>query len=117
MEGRIIDQSTALLKISSYFCTLIINSYILTCLMRNHDIIVGQLNVLEITFLLLSILTFTGEPDDNSISNPLIKNYKLFNIHFYVQIIGLFLFKLLTVYFACRTYKTNREMDIIKIHR
>jgi magnesium-transporting ATPase (P-type) len=117
MEGRIIDQSTALLKISSYFCTLIINSYILTCLMRNHDIIVGQLNVLEITFLLLSILTFTGEPDDNSISNPLIKNYKLFNIHFYVQIIGLFLFKLLTVYFACRTYKTNREMDIKKIDK
>ena len=115
MEGRNYDENISLLKISSYFCTLIINSYILTCFIRNTDVIIGQLNFLEIIFLILSILAFTGMPDYNYTKNPLLKNISLFNCHYYTQSISVFLMKLITIYFASINYITNLDLKIEKV--
>ena len=117
MEGRNIDENISLLKVSSYFCTMIINSYILTCFIRNNDVIIGQLNFLEVVLLILSILTFTGKPDNNYVINPLFKNIKLFNYHNYIQFTGLFLMKLLTIYLASIYYEANAELKIEKVDK
>ncbi len=117
MEGRIIDENLSLLKISSYFCTIIINSYIITCFIRNNDVIIGQLNVLETIFLLLSVLTFIGKPDNNLTLHPLLKNHKLFKLHYFIQITGIFLIKLLTIYFASRLYQQNKGLAEDKVDK
>ena len=117
MEGRNIDENISLLRISSYFCTMIINSYILTCFIRNNDVIIGQLNILEIILLIFSILSFTGMPDYKYTMNPLLKNLSLFNCHYYIQAIGLFLMKLITIYFASINYITNLDLQIEKVDK
>ena len=112
MEGRSVDENIALMKISSYFCTMIINSYIVTCFYRNREVFIGQLNFLEIIISLFFILSFTSKPDYNYHLNPLSKNLKLLKCHFYTQIIGLFIFKLLSIYFSNYLYKINSEIKI-----
>ena len=114
MEGRIVDENISLLRMATYFCTMIINSYILTCFIRNSDAILGQLNVLEIILFVLSILAFTGKPDNKYAINPLKKNIKLFKYHYYTQMIGLFLLKLVSIYFASINYTSNLDLDIEK---
>ena len=117
LEGRIVDENIQLLQVSSYFCTMIINSYILTCFIRNTDVIPGQLNFLEILLFILSIMAFTGEPNNKYAMNPLVKNNKLFNCHYYFQIIGLLLLKLISIYFASAYYETNLDLKIEKVDK
>ena len=117
MEGKIVDENISLLKISSYFCTMIINSYILTCFIRNNDVIIGQLNILELILLVFSLLAFTGRPDNHYLINPLVKNMKLFNYYYYTQIVGLFIMKLMTIYFSSWFYKTNFDLEIEKLDK
>ena len=117
MEGRIVDENISLLRNSSYFCTMIINSYIVTCFIRNTDVIIGQLNILEIILFFLSILAFTGRPDNKYAMNPLKKNIKLYNIHFYTQMTGLFIIKLFAIYFASVNYITNFDLNIEKVDK
>ena len=94
---------------------MIINSYILTCFIRHIDVIIGQLNVLEISFLVLSVTAFTGKPDIIIEPEPLIRNKKLFTGHYITQILGLFFIKLVCIFFASRYYRTNRLLDPYKI--
>ena len=117
MEGRIVDENISLLRIASYFCTMIINSYILACFIRNSDVIIGQLNVLEIILFVLSILAFTGRPDNKYAMNPLKKNIKLFKFHYYTQMIGIFLIKLVSIYFASIRYMSNLDLKIEKVDK
>ena len=118
LEGRISYENIFLLKILSIFCTMIINSYIITCYLRHIDVIMGQLNYLEISFLALSVTGFTGIPDINIEPEPLVRNKKLFKFHYFAQIIGLILIKLICIYLASSFYMTNRllnQLDFDKI--
>ena len=117
MEGRIVDENVHLMRVSSYFCTMIINSYIITCFIRNTDVIKGQLNFLEIILVLFSVLSFTVTPDNNYAQNPLVKDIKLFNFHYYVQIVGMFIFKLLAVYFASYFNRENYDLTVEELDK
>ena len=117
MEGRIVDENVHLMRVSSYFCTMIINSYIITCFIRNTDVIKGQLNFLEIILVLFSVLSFTVTPDNNYAQNPLVKDTKLFNFHYYVQIAGMFIFKLLAVYFASYFNRENYDLTVEELDK
>ena len=111
LEGRISYENIFLLKILSIFCTMIINSYIITCYLRHIDVIMGQLNYLEISFLILSVTGFTGIPDINIEPEPLVRNKKLFKIHYFAQIAGLIFIKLVCIYLATGYYMTNRLLN------
>ena len=117
LEGRISYENIYLLRISSIFCTLIINSYILTCFIRHIDVIIGQLNLLEICFLILSVTGFTGKPEIIIEPEPLIRVKKLFELHYIIQIFGLLILKLICIYIASRFYNTNRLLDIDSIDK
>ena len=112
LEGRIDYENIFLLRISSIFCTMIINSYILTCFMRQIDVIIGQLNVLEISFLILSVTAFTGKPDLNIEPQPLLRNKKLFNIHYFIQISVYLFVQLIFIYFTNSFYSFNRLIEM-----
>ena len=118
-EGRAVNENIALLKISSILYTMILNSYILCCFIRQNDIINNHLNFLEVCFFIMSVSAFIVRYDNFTVSNPLIQNKKLYNSHYAIQIIGIFIIKLISTYAQCRFFIGNEqsfgtdELDII----
>jgi magnesium-transporting ATPase (P-type) len=110
-EGRAIQENIVLLTISCAFYTLILNSYIICCFIRQIKVITMQLNFLEICFFVLSILAFTGKTDKTKKSNPLIKKKKLYTIHYCIQIIGLLIIKFLIIFVHGKFYIENHEIE------
>ena len=110
-EGRALKENTTLMKISCWIYTLIINSYILCCFIRQMDVIQGQLNFLEIAFLLLSICAFTTKADNYEIPNTLIQQRTLYICHYILQILGLIIIKALGIYFHASLFNTNIFID------
>jgi len=110
-EGRTINENILLLKITSFFYTLILNSYILCCFMMEIEVINGQLNLLELCFLILSVTAFTVQYDTSTNSNPLIQNRKLYIYHYAAQIIGMSLFKVASVYMLREFYIDNDLLE------
>ena len=118
-EGRALNENIMLLKISSVFYTLIMNSFIICCFIRQTEIISSQLNLLEICFLIMSISAFTVKYDSFTKSNPLIQNKKLYAYHYFFQIVGIFIIKFKSTYAQCRFFIGNHynlgeeDLDII----
>ena len=110
-EGRTISENIILLKITSFFYTIILNSYILSCLYYKIDIEKSQLNYLEICFLILSISAFTVQYNENQNSNPLIQNKRLFFLHYAFQIFGIFFVKILSIYLLYKFYIFNELIE------
>ena len=106
-EGRTINENILLLKITSFFYTLILNSYILCCFMMEIEVINGQLNLLELCFLIFSVTAFTVQYDTSTNSNPLIQNRKLYIYHYTTQIFGVVFFKISSVYMLRAFYIDN----------
>ena len=107
MEGRVFTENILLLEMSSFFCTLSINSYILCCFIRNMDVIKGQLNFLEASFLILSLLAFSGKPNNNIIQEPLAINKRLSKYYYIILFIGLLFIKMGSIYVLCSLYRTD----------
>ena len=116
-EGRTISENILLLRITSIFYTLILNSYIVCYFFFKIDIVKGQINLLEISFLLLSVSAFTVQYDENLTSNPLIQNKKLYLYHYVVQIVGTFIIKIGIIYLLYVSYTNNSELDKITDHK
>ena len=119
-SGRAIRENNLLMKISCCIYTLITNSYILTCFIREMDIIQGQLNFIEIAFLILSIAAFTARSDNDESMNNIIINKKLYICHYVSQISGLILIKIIAIYFHGHVYHSNdyltrKEQDRIYV--
>ena len=111
-EGRTISENILLLKITCFFYTLILNSYILCCFMMEVGVIRGQLNFLEICFLILSISAFTVQYDNTTnSSNPLIQNRKLYLFHYTAQVIGVFAIKIGSIYMLRKSYINNSLIE------
>ena len=107
MEGRVYTENIQLLELSSFFCTLSINSYILCCFIRNNDAIKGQLNFLEVAFLILSLLAYSGKPNNNIMMEPLARNKKLSKYYYIILFIGFLFMKMGSVYVLCALYRTD----------
>ena len=111
-EGRAVRENIILLKLCTIFYTAIMNSYIICCFIRQIDVIIGQLNFLEICFLILSISAFTRETDNNKRSNPLIQKRKLYIVHYIAQSMGLLIIKCITVYLHGKYFVGNKLLDL-----
>ena len=111
LEGRAVNENILLLKISCCFYTMILNSYIICCFIRQVEILSFQLAYLELSFLIMSISAFTAKYDSFQISCPLIQNKKLYNFHYITQIIGIIIFKLGIIYSQCKYFIGNSNLD------
>ena len=111
MGARAIKENHLLMKISCSIYTLMINAYILCCFIRKMDVVQGQLNLLEIAFLFLSITAFTSEVDNNEGSNCLIQRRKLYVCHYIIQITGLVIIKCIGIYFHAIKFNTNNFLE------
>jgi len=110
-EGRAVNENLILLKISSIFYTMTLNSYIICCFIRQVNILNQQLNFLEVCFLIMSVSAFIVRYDHFATSNPLIQNKKLYICHYAIQIIGIFLIKFISIYVQCIFFIGNRIID------
>ena len=79
--------------------------------MMEIEVINGQLNLLELCFLILSVTAFTVQYDTSTNSNPLIQNRKLYIYHYAAQIIGMSLFKVASVYMLREFYIDNDLLE------
>ena len=101
LQGKSIHENIKFSKISTVFCTMVIISYILCCFISHIDVMIGQLNLLEISLLIFSIGSFTIKHRTYLKKTPFTNKPKLFT-HFYIVLtIGLFLIKLVSIYFLC----------------
>ena len=117
-EGRTISENILLLKITSFFYSLILNSYILCCFMMEVGVINGQLNFLEICFLIFSLSAFTVQYDYNKTSsNPLIQNRKLYLYHYTIQAIGMFALKVGSIFLLRKNYIDNAQLERHVVYR
>ena len=116
-EGRNINENILLLKITCFFYTIILNSYILCCFMMEIEVINGQINFLEACFLLLSVSAFTAQYDAFKNSNPLIQNKKLYLVHYTCQIFGISVIKLGSIYFLRQSYTDNNQLENKFVYR
>ena len=105
--GRAIKENNSLMKISCCIYTLITNSYILTCFIREMDIIQGQLNFMEISFLILSIAAFTAKYDNDECASNIIRKKNFYVCHNILQISGLLLIKAIAIFFHGYVYHSN----------
>ena len=112
LEGRAVKENILLLKISCFFYSMVLNSYIICCFIRQEHIINLQLDYLELSFLLMSISAFTVKYDNfQSSSSPLIQNKKLYNLHYITQIAGILFLKIGVIYGQCRYFIGNTLLD------
>ena len=116
-SGRAIQENHLLMTISCCLYTLIINSYIICCFIRQMDVIQGQLNLLEIAFLFLSIAAFTAQVDDNEGSNNFIQQRKLYVLHYVFQIAGSIIIKGSTIYCHAMCFHANDFMDMKEVDK
>jgi magnesium-transporting ATPase (P-type) len=116
-EGKVFYENNLLLKKFSFVCTAIIDCYIYCCFIRNTVVIEKQLNFLEIEFLLLSVISFTGKAKKDIILEPLLKDGKLLDIYYLVQQIVLLLLKFVSVYLLYALYESDillkQNIDLI----
>ncbi len=117
MAGRAMRENYLLMKISCCMYSLIINSYILCCFFREMDVIQGQLNFMELAYLILSIFAFSSKIDKDEKSNCIIQNKKLYYGHYIAQIIGLLIIKAFAIYFHASLYYPNDYIETKKIDK
>ena len=113
-EGRAISENILLLTITCVFYSLILNTYIICYLFFKIDIVKGQINFLEVFFVILSVSAFTVQYDQNTTSNKLMQNKKLYFYHYVFQIVGTFIIKLFIIFSLYKFYTKNGQLDIEK---
>ena len=112
MRGKALYENTLLLEFVSFLCTLVMNSYILCCLLRNTEIIGDHLNFLEFEFLILSLLSFIGKPKNNIINDSLPNNQKKVTIYYIIQVIGIVIIKFISAYIFTLFYQSDYQMTL-----
>ena len=111
LEGKAIQENIVFLKIASIFCTMVINSFILCCFICHIEVMIGQLNLLETGLIIFSITAFNGK--SNNIKNhPFRTNRKIFTSFYIIQLIGLFLIKLVSIYLLCSNHNNGPINDL-----
>ena len=111
LQGKSIHENIIFLKISSVFCTMVIISYILSCFICHIDVMIGQLNLLEISLLIFSVGGFTSKPKTYLKKTPFTNNPKSFTKFYIILTVGLFLIKLVSIYLLCSNV-VNTELPM-----
>ena len=108
--GRLLYENSILLEIVSFSCSISINFFLIGCLTNNLSIegfSANQLRFLDLEFLILEMFSFAGSPKEKS---NMIRNKKLLNVYYVVQLIALLIFKLSSIALLQNLYKTDENL-------
>ena len=109
--GRLLYENSILLEIVSFSCAIAINFFLIGCLTNNLDIkgfLANQLRFLDLEFLILEMFSFAGSPKEKS---NMIRNKKLLNVYYVVQLSALLIFKLSSIALLQNLYKTDENLN------
>ena len=109
--GRLLYENSILLEIVSFSCAIAINFFLIGCLTNNLDIkgfLANQLRFLDLEFLILEMFSFAGSPKEKS---NMIRNKRLLNVYYVVQLSALLIFKLSSIALLQNLYKTDENLD------
>ena len=112
-HSRAIVENNFLLFFSSFFCTIIIESFICYSFIKSREVNPGLLRIINIIFYFLSLFGFTNSVD-NSSNNNLKKNSHLFIKYIIVHIIGNAIIKSFAIALFFNLYKVNSAIEEAK---
>ena len=107
--GRLLYEKILMLEFISFICSIVFNSFIICCFLRNYDIISKELDFLEIEFCLLIILSFLGSFNKDNIH--LMKNSKKLTIYYTILTLEILFIKLFVLYIFMELYVGDRTLD------
>ena len=107
--GRLLYEKILMLEFISFICSIVFNSFIICCFLRNYDIISKELDFLEIEFCLLIILSFLGSFNKDNIH--LMKNSKKLTIYYTILTLEILFIKLFVLYIFMELYRGDRTLD------
>ena len=112
--GKVSFENNVLLESISFVCSLVLNGYILCCILRKVTINTGEINFLEIEYFILATLSFLSKTKENIYIN---QNSKLLNFYYYLQLGENIAFKLLGILLFCILFRgdlllDNHELDM-----
>ena len=108
INGKVFFENNVLLESISFGCTLILNAYLLCCILRNVIINQGEINFLEIEYFILATLSFLSKTKENIYIN---QNSKLLNFYYYLQLGENIAFKLLGIFLFCLLFRGDTSFD------
>ena len=109
--GRLLYENSILLEIVSFSCAVAVNFYLAGCLSKYLDIkgfLSNQLRFLDLENLILEMISFVGLPKEKI---QLIKNKKLLNIYYIVQLVVLLNFKLCSLILLQNLYTVDETLN------
>ena len=109
--GRLLYENSILLEIVSFSCAISINFFLMGSLTNNLDIegfLKNDLRFLDLENLILELFSFAGSPKEKT---NMIKNKKLLNLYYIVQLIALLLFKLLSIYLFNYLFEKDTNLE------
>ena len=107
--GRLLYEKILMLEFISFNSSIVFNSFIIGCFLRDYDIISKELDFLEIEFCLLIILSFLGSFNKDNIH--LMKNSKKLTIYYTILTLEILFIKLFVLYVFMELYRGDRTLD------
>ena len=107
--GRLLYEKILMLEFISFNSSIVFNSFIIGCFLRNYDIISKELDFLEIEFCLLIIVSFLGSFNKDNIH--LMKNSKKLTIYYTIITLEILFIKLFVLYIFIELYRGDRTLD------
>ena len=106
--GKVFLENNILLEYISFLSTVVLDGYIMCCLLRNIYINKGEITILELEFLILTTFSFFSQPKDNVYFD---QNSKVLNIYYIFQLSENLAFKITTVFLFCSLFRGDILID------
>ena len=109
--GRLLYENSILLEIVSFSCAVAVNFFLVGCLSKYLDIkgfLSNQLRFLDLENLILEMVSFVGAPKDKI---QLLKNKKILNIYYIIQLVVLLIFKLISLTLLENLYIVDETLN------
>ena len=113
--GKLFYENINILEYISFVYTIIINSFIFCCLVKDSDIQLDNLNFLEIEFFLLVFSSSLGKINQQNIYKNI--STKLLTIYYIVSIIELVIVKLVSLYLLLYFFVGDKKFDLTSLNK
>ncbi len=107
--GRLFFENINILENICFIYSVLMNSFIFCCLLRDHPILKNEFDFLEIEVLLLIILSFLGKSNRENIFNK--QNSKIINIYYIILSAEMSLIKLGSFLLFCLLFSGDITYD------
>ena len=110
--GKVFLENNILLEYISFLSTVVLDGYIMCCLLRNSSINEGEMNFLELELLILTTISFLSRHKENVFID---QNSKILNIYYIFQIVQNSAFIIFSILLFCFIFRGDLSIEISKL--